>query len=112
MSYGENIKKLRKENKISQIELGKLLNVSNRTISSWEKDRTRPTMDMINAMCDIFHCGYSEFMRGEPQPNSLDLTNLERDIIIRYRQADDGIQRSVRILLNIEDEKNEGALYA
>ena len=51
-------------------------------------------------------------MRGEPQPNSLDLTNLERDIIIRYRQADDGIQRSVRILLNIEDEKNEGALYA
>lgn len=112
MSYGENIRKLRQENKLNQADLGKLLNVSNKTISSWEKGRTEPDMKMINAMCDIFHCGYSEFMRGEPSPHSLDLSSLERDIIIAYRQADDGIRRSVLILLKLEEEKNEGTLYA
>ena len=112
MSYGENIKKLRNEKGIKQADLGKLLNVSNRTISSWEKNRTKPDMEMVNAMCDIFQCGYAELMRGEPSPHALDLSALEREIIISYRQADDGIRRSVLLLLKIEEEKNEDALYA
>ena len=53
MSYGDNIRKLRKVNHMNQTELGKLLNVSNKAISSWESDRTEPNMEMINAMESI-----------------------------------------------------------
>ena len=108
MSYGDNIRKLRKANHMNQTELGKLLNVSNKAISSWESDRTEPNMEMINAMCRIFKCGYSELMFGEASPHALDLSQLEHDIIVSYRKADTGRQEAVLHLLDIDiAEKNE-----
>lgn len=42
----EKIKRIRKE-KISQQELANKLFVSDKTISSWEQNRTEPNLDMI-----------------------------------------------------------------
>ena len=51
----DNIKKIREEKHISQQELGSLLNISGKTISSWEIGRTEPNMGYIQSMCDIFN---------------------------------------------------------
>ena len=53
---GEKIKKLRIENNLTQEELADKLYVSNKTISSWECDRTIPDINMLFKLSSIFHC--------------------------------------------------------
>ena len=55
-SLGEKIKKLRLENNLTQEELADKLYVSNKTISSWECDRTIPDINMLFKLSSIFHC--------------------------------------------------------
>lgn len=46
-SLGENIKKYRKKNKLTQAELGEKIGKSERTIRGYEADTTSPTTDII-----------------------------------------------------------------
>lgn len=64
MGIGRNIEKFRKQAKLTQGELGEKLHISNKTISSWEKDRTEPNIGMIEAMCEIFGCQKSDLIDG------------------------------------------------
>lgn len=61
MNVGAAIRRLRLQNNMEQKELAKLLNISNKTVSSWEHNRTEPKMEMIEKMCEIFHCKKSAF---------------------------------------------------
>lgn len=62
MSIGENIRTLRKRNNITQEELGKILNVSDKTVSSWEIDRTEPSIGMVYKMASYFGCKLSDLV--------------------------------------------------
>ena len=64
MNIAENIRKFREQNGMEQQDLAKLLNLSNKTISSWECGRTEPRMGMIEAMCKIFNCEKTELIDG------------------------------------------------
>ena len=70
MGIGKNIERLRKLNKMTQSELGEKLHVSNKAVSSWEKDRTEPNIGMIEAMCEIFKCQKTDLIDGITQPKS------------------------------------------
>lgn len=48
------IKQLRKEHKLSQIQLAEMLNVHQTAISQWETDRTKPDIEVAKRMADIF----------------------------------------------------------
>lgn len=52
--FGEKIRALRKENRISQEELAEKLDVSRQSISLWENDQTQPSMEKIVAIANIF----------------------------------------------------------
>lgn len=65
-TLGDNIKRLRAESGLSQAELGKLLGVSDKTISSWEVDRTEPPRVAYGKMCRIFRCSLEDFFEGIP----------------------------------------------
>ena len=54
MTLGEKIKKIRIENNLKQNDLAELLYVSEKTISSWETDRTSPDLNMIYKISDYF----------------------------------------------------------
>jgi transcriptional regulator with XRE-family HTH domain len=60
IGIGKNIKKYRKNLGLTQGELANRLNVSNKTISSWEIDRTEPTMQYVTMLCEIFGCTKNE----------------------------------------------------
>ena len=51
---GENIRNLRKKNKMSQEQLAEKLDVSRQSISLWENGQTTPSMDNIMAIANIF----------------------------------------------------------
>lgn len=53
-STGERIKALREEFSIKQSDLGKMLGVSDGTISDYEKDRTQPNIDKLRIMAQMF----------------------------------------------------------
>ena len=56
---GDNIKKMREEQHLTQDELGELLEISGKTISSWEKERSEPKIEMIEKLSHIFHTIYA-----------------------------------------------------
>ena len=47
MTFGDKIKKLRKEKGLSQNELGKIVNMQGRYIGKYELNQVKPTLDAI-----------------------------------------------------------------
>ncbi len=72
INIGEKIKKLRIENNMSQYGLGNKLFVSDKTISSWETNRTLPTIDLIVKICDIFNVSLYNFIE-EKNNNDIEM---------------------------------------
>ena len=50
-----NIKALRKQARLSQLELAELCGVHQTAVSQWERGRTNPDIDMLVALSQIFH---------------------------------------------------------
>lgn len=48
------LKELRERNKLSQVELAKILKVSSAAISNWEKERRQPDLEMVITIADYF----------------------------------------------------------
>ena len=58
--FVERLKELRKTERISQQKLARILNVSPNCISSWERGKGEPNLDIIIAIAKYFDvtCGY------------------------------------------------------
>lgn len=54
LTLGEKIKKIRISNNLKQNELAEMLFVSEKTVSSWENNRTTPDLNMIYKISDYF----------------------------------------------------------
>ena len=56
VTLGEKIKKLREDANLTQEALADMLYVSNKTISSWEVNRTMPDVNMLFKLSSLFKC--------------------------------------------------------
>ena len=54
MNLGEKIKRLRKENNLSQEQLAEKLNVSRQAISKWEANKAYPDIENLILLRKIF----------------------------------------------------------
>ena len=54
MILGYRLRELRKENRMSQQDLGKLLGVSKVSVSGYENGTRIPSLDILNGILDIF----------------------------------------------------------
>lgn len=61
---GENIRAYRISNGLDQGQLGELVGVSDKTVSSWEVGRTEPKMGMIERICEALHCQKSDLIEN------------------------------------------------
>ena len=55
-SISKNIKKLRKENNLTQDALAEKLFVTRQTVSYWETGRNQPTLDMLGDLANALNC--------------------------------------------------------
>src|SRR5690554_5637414 len=62
-TLGQRIKQLRENKDMSQIELGKLINVGNTTVSQWQSDKRSPDVPTIKRLADIFGTS-SDYLLG------------------------------------------------
>lgn len=60
---GKRIRELRVERKMSQVQLGEHLSVSQDTISLWEKSKSLPPVEMIIELSKLFGI-HSDFLLG------------------------------------------------
>ena len=61
----EFIATLRKANGYTQQEVAEKLNISDRTLSSWETGRTAPDLLLLPALADLYGVTVDEILRGE-----------------------------------------------
>lgn len=83
MNYGNRISKLRQSKNITQKELATKLYVTDKTISSWESNRTEPSLEMIIKLSEILECSYSYLLYGD---NFKD--NIEMEIKIKLTKEE------------------------
>lgn len=65
MKLSEQLKKYRKQNDLTQRELALKLNVSDKTISSWETGRTYPDISLLINLSSILDVSLDEFLKGD-----------------------------------------------
>ena len=53
-TLANNIKELRKNRKLNQVELAKQLNVSQQTVGAWETGRAIPGSDTLDMLANYF----------------------------------------------------------
>jgi len=124
MSIGERIKKLRNKKGITQLELANKLFVTDKTVSSWESDRTEPSLEVLVKLSDILDYNVGYLIYGDNPKNDVEteikikITESEYKIINEFmnknseilkennRQLDTYYQSSYRKFLN-DNEINE-----
>ncbi len=67
-NIGTKIMLLRKQNNMSQTDLAKKLNVSNKLISKWETGGSLPSTEYLPKLCQIFNVKINELMGEEDFP--------------------------------------------
>ena len=94
--FGLRLRALRNEKKLTQDELGKLLNVSGKTIGTWERDSRQPNIEAINKLASIFDVT-TDYLLGNSNEKQLqkyyDLSDKEKnDIAIQAEKLMEGIE--------------------
>ena len=64
-NFSENLRKIRKENNLSQEQLADQLGVSRQAISKWESGAAYPEMDKIIALCDKFNLNIDDLLHKD-----------------------------------------------
>ena len=65
MDFGQQIKKVRTDHKLTQEEMANKLNVSRQTISSWENNRNLPDLELVVQIAEKFNLSVDELLTGE-----------------------------------------------
>ena len=88
-NIGKFIASLRKANGYTQEELGEILSVSNKTISSWENGNSSPDLSLLPIIADLFNVTCDELIRGEKskeeiKPNKSIIKNMYKNYYNKY----------------------------
>ena len=62
MNLADNLKKIRKDNNLSQEQLAEKLNVSRQSVSKWESGQSYPEMDKVIQICNLFNLNINELI--------------------------------------------------
>ena len=80
MSIGENIKKWREYRNLKQTELAEMLGVSDKTVSSWEINRTEPKMGMVEKISSALRCKKTDIIGSDDSTTVEDSYQLSSEV--------------------------------
>lgn len=67
IELGRRIKQVREEARLSQLQVGVSLGVSDKTISGYESGRIMPPVDKLLALADLFKKPIAYFLGADPK---------------------------------------------
>ena len=99
-TVGKRLAEIRKSNKIKQIELAEMLNVSQQVISNIERGVTTPDIEQLKKMADIYNISLDQLVGREFFGDGTD--GVEQKIISYIKQMDDeGKELSLGLLSQV-----------
>lgn len=75
---GELIRELRKEQGLTQQQLADRMNISDKTVSKWERGAGSPDMSMLPLLSELFGVEIDVLLSGELNPNDKTGGNMKR----------------------------------
>ena len=75
---GSLILKLRKEKNMTQKQVADLLNISDKTVSKWERGLGCPDVSILTDLSKIFDINIEKILLGDLNPNDIDGGNMKR----------------------------------
>lgn len=76
-SLGDRIRKAREEARLSQVELGKILQLSDKAVSAYEVDRTEPNLETLRKISQATGAPISYFVDEQSDDRDLLTAKLE-----------------------------------
>lgn len=83
MNFKENLKKIRKENNLSQEQIAERLGVSRQSVSKWESGQAYPEMDKMLQLCEMFNLNIDDLLNqniNEVRKNKQSKININKYI--------------------------------
>ena len=97
MSTYERINILCKENHITGKEIGEKLGLKKSPLTDWKNNKSKPTIDQIKTICEIFAVSADYILFGKDTNENL--TKEESEVIQAYKKADARTQEIVKLSL-------------
>lgn len=94
---GRFIAELRKEKKMTQIELASKLRITDRAISKWENGRGMPDLSLLVPLCEILDISINELLSGARLDKKSYQEKLEENIINTIGYTDKKIKKTKKI---------------
>ncbi len=91
LEFGEKLKILRTNKKLSQKDLSKILNVSNTIISSYELSLRMPSYDILVKIARYFNVS-TDYLLGIKNDDILNIGNLTNKQKLAIRQLIDSLE--------------------
>ena len=82
MNLADNLKKIRKDNNLSQEDLAEKLGVSRQSVSKWESGLAYPEMDKVLQICKMFDVKLDDLLNNDI--NKLEKENKSKINISKY----------------------------
>ena len=88
----EKIKELRLRNGFNQVELAKRLGLTKQTISNWENNNIQPSIEMLEALADLFSVS-TDYLLGRENNRELNSTGLTNEQLNHIQQIINDIRK-------------------
>ena len=75
---GQLIRTLRKEKHMTQLALARKLNISDKTVSKWERGRGAPELSLIEPLSQVFQVDPQSLISGELPRNEISGGNMKK----------------------------------
>lgn len=104
-TIGERVRTIRKENKLTQVELGKVIGISGSGVSQIETDMSQPTEAAIRLICSTYNINYIWLTEGRGDmlmPMGTD------ELVEKYMQKESEFAKSImKAFAKLPDEEWE-----
>ena len=97
MKFGDNLRQIRKNKKMSQEQLAEKVNVTRQSVSKWENGESYPEMNNILELCKIFNCKLNDLVHTD----MTDISSLDEEIVMNVVKFNEKKQKEVKTLSNV-----------
>ena len=97
MSVGERINELRKQQKLSQVQIAKALGISRQAVSKWENDQSLPDTLMMIQLADLLKTDSEYLATGRHSQ-----LNKPPNVITMVQKVDHVVEKIVERIVEVE----------
>ncbi|MGN0633338.1 MAG: helix-turn-helix domain-containing protein [Oscillospiraceae bacterium] len=92
MDFGKKLKELRKQNGLTQQQLGERIGVTKSVISFYELQERSPSPEVLVKLSGVFHVS-TDFLLGIEREKTVDVTGLDEEDIKAVQGVIDALRR-------------------